>query len=88
MANNGSKIVTRQVENLRDAASRARDLAPAVAAVIDDELDGLYEEGAPRIDFHYVQIMVGKWIEKMNSGLSDNQYERHHLRSLNRHLRE
>lgn len=88
MANNGSKIVTRQVENLRDAASRARDLAPAVAAVIESELEPLYEEGAPRLDIRYLQIMAGKWIEKLSSGLSDNQYERHHLRSLNRHLRE
>lgn len=88
MANNGSKIVTRQVENLREAASRARDLAPAVAAAIQAEIAPFYEEGEPEIDFEHLQIVTGRWIAGMNSGLSDNQYQRHHLRSLNRHLRE
>lgn len=88
MANNGSKIVTRQVENLREAASRARDLAPQVAAAMREELTPLYEPGGPEIDFDLLQVTTGKWISRILDGLSDNQYQRHHLRNLNRHFRE
>ena len=85
---NGSIIITRQVENLREAASLARDLATSVATVLHQQLSPYYEEGETPIDFELLQKVAGRWIDAKNNGLSDAQYRRQHLRNLERHFRD
>jgi hypothetical protein len=82
----GSKTLSRKLAAIAEAASRAKNLAPAIAAAFDD-LPPVLRPGETMPDFALLTTVVGRAFEELGSHMAELHQRHHHARAVEMHDR-
>ena len=74
----GSKTISRKLAAIRQAASHAQNLAPAIAAAIAADLRGLEAPGEQLPDLRLLIGLIGRELEEVGGQLAA-VHQSHHL---------
>lgn len=83
-----SSTVSKQFESQQEAASRAIDLAPSVAAVLAEKTRPYLEEGEVLPDLTLQLKLIGRWLRASSEFLGNSDHNRRHLRNIEKQRRQ
>lgn len=82
----GSKTLSRKLAAIAEAASRAKNLAPAIAAAVED-LPPVLRPGETMPDFALLATVIGRAFEDLGSHMAELHQHHHHARAVEMHDR-
>ena len=83
----GSKTISRRLAAIEEAASHARNLAPAVAAAVEEDLREAVRQGETLPDLRLLLGLIGRELEGLGLQLAAAHHGHHHAMATESHDR-